>query len=342
MRSTKVTVQISDSIAKRFGFGDQREVTINVNLNDAESGIAFMISQLAYLEEQMYAVPYANIVFETLVPIVTNIPEGAQSVNYRSYDGATVGKFLGAKATDLPLVAAEYQLHNVPLGYGGLAMTYSLDELRAAAMANINLDSDQAVLAYRGAREHQQQVVLFGDASRDMNGLLNHKNVTVANGTVDWDAEDTTPEQIVDEVNKFIGKVWTDSKQYFLPNTLLIPGERYNMLVTKKMNAASDMSILTYLQNNNLYTNRTNQKLDIHPLPHLTAAELAANGVSNSNKDRMVIYERSLLNLKAYMPIAPRFIAPQFRGLNVETNMEYKISGTEFIYPTCAVYVDLV
>lgn len=339
-----ITIAIKDALAERFGMNEGKGFTrsINANLNDADSGIAFMVSQVAYLEQQMYEVPYADIVFERLVPMVTDVPEGIQAINYRSYDGATMGKFLGAKADDLPVVTAEAKIHSVPVSYGGLACSYSLDELRTAAQAGVNLDTMQSTLAFRGAREHQQKVVFFGDSARDMNGLLNHPNVTVSNGTVDWDGASTTPEQIVNEINKFITEVWTASKQRFLPNTILIPGTRYGMLNSTKMNAASDVSALTYLQRNNLYTNRTGLPLNIEPLPFLEAAELASAGVSNSNKDRMVVYDRNILNLKAWMPIAPRFVAPQYHGLKIEVPMEYKVSGTEFIYPTSAMYVDLV
>lgn len=339
-----ITIVINDALAERFGMNNGKGFsrTVNATMNDADSGIAFMVSQVAYLEQQMYEVPYADIVFEQLVPMVTNVPEGIQAINYRSYDGATMGKFLGAKSDDLPTVTAEAKIHTVPVSYGGMLVSYSLDELRTAAYTGFNLDEAQANMAYRGSREHQQKVVFFGDEERGMSGLLNHPNVTVSNGTVDWDGASTTPEQIVNEINKFIGQVWTTSKQRFLPNTVLIPGSRYEMLNSTKMNAASDVSALTYLQRNNLYTRRTGMTLNIEPLPQLEAAELSAAGVSNSNKDRMVVYTRDIMNLKAWMPIAPRFVAPQYKGLKIETPMEYKISGTEFIYPTSAMYVDLV
>lgn len=339
-----ITIAIQDALAERFGMNEGKGFsrTINANLSDADSGIAFMVSQVAYLEQQMYAVPYANIVFESLVPMVTDVPEGIQAINYRSYDGATMGKFLGARADDLPLVSAEGKLNTVPVSYGGIGVKYSLDELRTAALTGFNLDTQQSNLAYRGAREHQQKVVFFGDAERGMTGLFNHPNVTVSNGTVDWDGASTTPEQIIGEINAFISEVWTASKQYFLPNTVLMTGKRFTLLNSLKMNAASNISALNYLRQNNIYTEITGLPLDIRPLPYLEAAELAKMGVSNSNKDRMVIYDRNITNVKAWMPIAPRFVAPQYLGLNIQVPMEYKISGTEFIYPTSAMYVDLV
>lgn len=337
MNKNLITVAISDAIAQRFGV-QPGERQISAYLGDAESGVAFMISQIAYLEQQIYEVKYADIVFDQLVPMETNIPEGAASVAYRSYDGATIGKFLGARADDIPLVAAEAQVHTVQLGYSGIGTKYSLDEARTAALAGMPLDAAQARIAYRGARMHQQNVVLFGDASRGMYGLLNHPNVTKTNSTVDWATADI--DAIVGEINDAISTVWVNSKQRFLPNTLLIDGARYAKLVNRKISEAGNVSALKYLMENNLYKVQTNKDLEIRPIPHVAADVLAANGVSNGGKARMVAYEKHIDNLKAYMPIPPRFVAPQLINLHIITPMEYKNSGTEFIYPTSAIYID--
>ena len=76
------------------------------------------------------------------------------------------------------------------------------------------------------------------------------------------------------------------------------------------------------------------------PLPQLLGAQMKALGGQTNAYDRMVAYEKNPENLVAYMPIAPRFVAPQYRGLQVVTPMEYKISGTEFRYPGAAAYCD--
>ena len=334
----QIKINIADSIANRFGI-QSGERMISANLNDADAGIAFMISQLAYLEQTAYETPYAPIIFEQLVPINTAPQEGALSVNYFSFDGRTRADFIGAHANDLPSVGIERQMHNVPLGYAGLSMTYTLDELRTAAMVGQNLDATQATLCYRGARELQQKVVLYGDASRGMKGLINNDLVKKTNASVDWLNDATTADQIIKDVNDQITAVWLDSKQTYLPNTILLDGTRYSHLVNKRLSNYNDRSLLTYLQENNLYFNVTGKKLDIRPLAQLEGAELKSQGVNNG-KARMIVYDRSPVNLNAYMPIAPRFIAPQQRGLSVVTPMEFKISGTEIRYPMAMRYVD--
>jgi hypothetical protein len=94
-------------------------------------------------------------------------------VNYISYDGVTLGKFIGASADDLPDVTLSAK-SSVPIGYAGNKYSYSLDELRKSQQLRIPLDSSKAKLAFRGAQEHTQRVAYFGDAARGMTGLFNN------------------------------------------------------------------------------------------------------------------------------------------------------------------------
>ena len=333
MEKKIISVAISDAYADRFGV--QSSLQYNKNLTDAESGVAFMISQLAYVEPKLYETPYADIVFDSLVPIDTSVPEWIDTVNYRSYDGATVGKFIGSAAKDLPSVALQAQIHTVQLGYAGLSCKYSLDELRKTSALNMPIDQTQMKLAYRGSREHKQNIVLFCDSKRGMYGLHNHTNVTKTNSAVNWNT--ASADEILNDVNSALADVWTDSNQRFMPNTLLLDTKRYVKLANTRLNDVTSQTILEFIQQKNICTMQTGVKLDIRPLPQLLAANMNAAGVEN--KDRMVVYQKSPENLVAYMPIAPRFIAPQYNGLEVVSPMEYKISGTEFRYPTCAEYV---
>jgi hypothetical protein len=74
----------------------------------------------------------------------------------------------------------------------------------------------------------------------------------------------------------------------------------------------------------------------------LSAAQLAANGVSNGGKDRMMAYELNDENLAMQVPIPWRSLAPQMHNLMVKVPCEYKISGTEFRYPFSGAYRDHV
>lgn len=317
-----------------------KSIAVPTTVLDADGGAAFYISQLAALETQVYAVPYADIIYLEDVSIAPNIPEYATHWNYRSYDGAAVGKFISANAQDLPRVAQSAQLHQVELGYAGIECHYSLDELRATSAMNMPIDSMQAELAYRGSEEHSQRVAYFGDASRNMSGLLNNPNVTKTSATVNYLT--CTGQELFDMLNNPIFAVIKASKRFHTPNTVLLFPDLWKRATSLLMSGYTDRTVMEHFMINNAYTQLTKQEIDVKIRFQLTAAELAANGVSNGNKDRIVVYEKSERNMAVAKPIPFRMLAPQLMGLGVTVPAEYKISGTEIRYPLCAAYVDML
>jgi len=307
---------------------------------DADGGAAFYISQLAALETQIYEVPYADITYLEDVNVLGNIPEYATHWNYRSYDGAAMGKFISANAQDLPRVAQSAKLHSVELGYAGVECHYSLDELRSTSAMNMPIDTMQAELAYRGSEEHSQRVAYFGDAGRQMDGLFNNPNVTKTSAVVNYAT--CTGQELFDLLNNPVFAVVKASKRFHTPNTVLMFPDLWKRATSLLMTGYTDRTVMEHFMINNAYTQLTKQQIDVKIRFQLTAAELAANGVSNSNKDRYMVYDKSERNLAIAKPIPFRMLAPQMLGLGITVPAEYKISGTEFRYPLCAMYVDML
>lgn len=335
-------VKIGDAMASRMGLpaGDNK---IDIRMTDAgmASGIAFAVSQLAALEKKAYETPYAKIVFKEIVPIDTTPNEGAIALNYFSFDGVAKADWIGSSSNDLPSVGLLRQMHTVPFGYAGIALEYNLNELRAAALVGQDLNSDQAVLCHRAAEEMMQHIVFYGDKSRGMKGFFNDSNVETKTSTLDWTAKDTTADDIIADLNAALEHIWLGSKQTYVPNTILIDGTRYAILSKTRLSQYNDKTLLTYFKENNVVSGITagTGNVDIRPLAQLEASEMKANKV-NSGKARMVVYDRNPINMSAYMPIAPRFIAPQAIDLKIRVPMEFKCSGTEIKYPQSVVYVD--
>ena len=335
---TKISVAVADAYAERNGLPKGHMVTFNDGLPTVDDGIAFYISQLANLEARIYQSKYTAINFASLIPVNTNVPEWADSWDYISYDAVTIGKFIGSSADDLPNVAIAANKSSVPIGYAGNSYDYSLDELRKSQQMRIPLDSTKAQAAFRGSQEHTQRVAYFGDASRQMTGLFNNANLAVDSSTVNW-ATATGPELVAD-MNSLLVKVWTSSANVHVPNVLVLDSTRWAQISSKRMDTGTDTTVLEFFKKNNLYTSLTGGELRVEPRLQLTAANLAAAGVSNGNKDRMLAYELNDENLGMVNPIPWRALAPQMKALNVFIPAEYKISGVEFRYPFSGAYRD--
>jgi hypothetical protein len=335
---TKISVAVADAYAERNGLAKGHQVTFTDGLPTVDDGIAFYISQLANLEARIYQAKYTAINFQDLVPINTNVPEWADSWDYISYDAVTVGKFIGSSADDLPNVAIAANKTSVPIGYAGNSYDYSLDELRKSQQMRIPLDTTKAQAAFRGSQEHVQRVAYFGDAARQMTGLFNNTNVQLDSSTINWATD--TGANIVQDMNSLLVKVWVNSANVHVPNVLVLDSVRYAQISSKRMDTGTDTTVLQFFLLNNLYTQLTGNALRVVPRLQLTAANLAAGGVSNGSKDRMMAYELNDENLGMVMPISWRALAPQMKGLNVFVPAEYKCSGVEVRYLFSAAYRD--
>lgn len=318
----------------------QNAINVPTEFRDADGGIAFYISQLAQIEQTVYATPYADITYLQDIPVVSGIPEFASHWNYRSYDGVTVGKFIGANAVDLPRVAQSAKLHTVPLNYGGIECHYSIDELRTTASQNMPIDTMQQQLAYRGYEEHSQKVAYFGDSQLGMAGLFNNSNVTVTSATVNYAT--ATGQELFNMLNDPLFDIIKLSKNFHLPNTIRVFPDLWKRMNSTLMTGYTDRTVMEHFRINNSFTLMTGQEIDIQVRYQLTAAELAAGGVSNGSKDRVLIYEKNDRNLGVAKPIPFRMLAPQSRSLAITVPAEYKISGTEIRYPLSAIYLDML
>ena len=294
---------------------------------------SFFIGQLTGLLAQVYEAKYPDILYHELVPVNTSLPRGIQNVSYRSYDGVTMAKFIGASASDLPRVAMSANLTTVPVGYGGIEANWNLAELEASQLLGQPIDSVQLRLAFRGYQEHAQRVALFGDETRGMGGLLDNKNVTLTSSSVDWDTV-TDNQVIIDELDKAVKLVWNTTKGAFLPNVLLIPADKFTKISSKRMMPGTDTSILNWYKENN-FAKTMGRELEIRPLFQLN--DMGANG-----KGRIVAYTRTADCLEMYQPLPFETLPPQYQGVQVNVPSHYKTSGTDFKQPLSACYVDLI
>lgn len=335
----KIVAAIDAAIAYQIG-RDNLQVTFNDGLPTVDDGLAFYISQLASLESRIYEAKYAAINYAELIPVHTDLPEWVDQWDYISYDAVTIGKFIGANADDLPDVALNANKSSVPIGYAGNKYSYSLDELRKSQQMRIPLDTTKARMAFRGAQEHTQRVAYFGDAARNMTGLFNNPNLALSNSTLNWYDPATTGDQIVADLNKILVDVYINSATVHVPDTLIMDAARFAFISNKRMGTITDKTILEYFRTNNQFTALTGRPIEIYSRLQLSAAQLAAAGVFNGNKDRIVAYERNDENLGMQVPIPWRSLAPQMWNLKVNVPCEYKISGTEFRYPFSGAYRD--
>lgn len=300
---------------------------------DAATGLAFLISQLTYLEAKMYEKKYKAITYPLLIPISNEAGEWAESITYFYMDGRAIAEFVGTKSLNVPIAEIGTEKVTVPVELGATGYEYSDEEMRQAIQLNRPLPAMKTSVARRAVEELTQRTAMVGDVSHNLPGFINNTNITAAtvvnpgSGT-EW--INKTPNQVLFDINDFMGDVFVDSLQVEKPDTLALPTAQWNYLAGTPRSDNSDTTLLSWLIANSPYLTSDG---DIIP-----TSELAGAGAGST--DRMMAYTKDPDKVIYHIPMPLRFTEPQRKGRGFEVPGEFKIGGVEFRYPGSARYAD--
>lgn len=301
--------------------------------NDAQAALGFALSQTSYIERTVNQTVYPDVQYASLIPIDTSANPWTKSVTYFSGDKFGRADWINGNSDDIPMAGTnltkfETQVYTAGIGYG-----WGLEELEQARMLGHNLPADDAMAARRAYEEMVDRVAFFGDASKNLQGLVNSTAVTATSAaTGNW--ETATPAQILADINgaligQFSGTLFTS-----FADTLLLPYEKYLLLATRMVSDNSDMSILNWLLANNAYTAQTGGRLIIRGIRGLGSA-------GAGNTARMVAYRRDPNVVKMHIPMPHRFLPAHAAGpIRVEVPGIFRLGGVDVRRPKEVAYVD--
>lgn len=290
-----------------------------MNVTDSDA-LAYLMSNLAHKEAMFWERKYTPIRYQELIPVSFEAGEWATSVEIHYMDAATEGRFIGSSGDDIAFARASTGRDQLPVRYGGIGYEYNLEELRQAAFLQKPLDAMLANAARRGYEEHAQRVAFLGDSTRGLEGLLNHSTVPTAAAASTF-ALAADGDAIAAIINEPINQILEQSQGAEVPDTVLLPISRLNLLRTTRLDTTvSAMTIGDYVQAHNA----TGRPLRFIGLPQLT--------------NSMVVYSSSPDVMVMHIPLPLRFLAPQPTNLKVRIPGEYKLSGVEMRFPGAVRY----
>lgn len=324
--ATLDTLRTNDAVA-RLIVGDMHG-------RDAQEALAFMVSQLAYTEAQVFERLYQPMQYEQLIPISYEAGEWADSIRYEIYDYAGRGKRSSGKGRDINLVDVAYADKSFTVLSGNIGYDYTTEELRRTAFLRRPISERKMAAAIDGYRRHMNDVGLFGEASGNLTGLFNNATVPVGNAPVGaWQTGPKTPAQILSDINTLIQTVWSATAFNDQITNIVMAPTRFAYIGATPRSDNSDKTILQYVKENNIA--KVQRGIDIDFQPGFGLDTLGAGGTM-----RMMGYVKSDQRLIMHIPLPLRFLAPQLIGLTVQIPGEYKYSGCEFRYPSSARYMD--
>jgi hypothetical protein len=183
-------------------------------------------------------------------------------------------------------------------------------------------------------------MVYFGVPEESVYGLVNNPNVTAttvpngASGTATWKTK--TADEILLDINQILNDAWA-AAQYDLsgmPNQILLPPAQFSYITTQKVSQAGNVSILTYLLENNI-AKANGVDLVIVPCRQCIGAGL-------SGKDRMVAYvnDDSKLYIDILQELKRMMTQPDVQKMAYLTSYIANIGQVKFLYYQCVQYYD--
>lgn len=294
----------------------------------------FMARELEAVEAELYRFKERELKYRRLIPISNRDNPGAETITYRMYSHVGMAKIISDYSQDLPRADVYGKSVSQPVRSLGIAVGYNHQEIRAAMMAGISLETEKAAAQRRGTREAESRIAWNGDAASGIPGLLDNANVPTlgapngAGGTADWASK--TPDEIIADIRLGCSTVRSQSKGVHNPNTLLLPNEQYDLIAGTPRNTQSDTTILEFI-----IKEKNSFGLEaVEPM----YGELD-NAFTSGTEDGAVFYEKSRENLELRIPMELQTYPMQERGLELIVPGESRIGGVVVRYPLAILFL---
>ena len=192
--------------------------TPQMNFDDDSDASVFFARELDYVKSQSYDVEYPEFTALKLFPVSSEINPGAETVTYYSYDKTGMAKIISNYATDLPRADVKGKPTTAIIKSLGDSYGYSIQEMRASAMAGKSLDARKAESARYQIDYLNNKIAWNGDAETGLRGVLSKDNdvplyvpATGAKGSTKW--ADKTEDEILADITGMLKQVARTTKK---------------------------------------------------------------------------------------------------------------------------------
>lgn len=291
----------------------------------------FLARELEAILARTFEVTYADIKYAQVLPISTEVGNGADSFTYRVFDSQGSMKIITDKASDLPRTDVLRREVTHPVRSLGGSFSYTIQETRAAAMVpGMNLEQRRANAVRRAYEEKVQQIAYYGDSTTSMKGFFNNDQVDKIVPDKWFTTNGVTTDEMLELLNEAPTRLVQNSNMKEMPNTMLVPYDVYRVISTTPRSATSDTTVMEFFL-------RTNPMIRaIEPINELEAAK---SGGALS-KDRIICYDRNPDKLQLHLPQPLEFLPPLRNNLEFTVAAHARIGGVALYYPKSVLVVE--
>lgn len=299
--------------------------------DSAEDASIFFARELDYIKSKSYDKIYPELSALANFPITHEIPEGAETMTYYSYEKTGMAAIISNYATDLPRADVKGRPTTVPVKSLGNSYGYSIQDMRASRMAGKSLDTRRAEAA-RYAMDRKTNVIAFaGDKETGLQGILSTDNnvpvYTLSTVTIDGkqytDFAHKSASEILADLNGMFAYQSKITKGVEKADTLMLPESVYIDITTRQV-PNTGYTVAKFLLENAPYLK------DIVTAPEL---EADAEETNPYGKGVTILYKNDSEKFSLEIPMAYMQHPLQNRNLEVIVPCESRVAGIIIYYP---------
>lgn len=318
-RSRLALLMQLNAIPQKFSVLDKK-----TGLYRDANGSAVIHRQLEYVEKEVYKVEYPELMGRQIVPIDHSIPTGAESFLYTMYDRIGEAQFVRDWSTDFPTVTIEGTPFTQTIKHLGSAYAISVQQIRAAAMAGMPLNTELAETAREVIERKLDRILAVGDASAGLGGFANNPNVPIVPITGNWGPA-TPGATILVDLMKLHSAVFLGSPDNTEVDTLVVAPSIYDRFLNP-LNEYNQASLMTWLKQNTPFKN----------IEKWSKLETAGAG----GTPRMVAWRKDARTAKGVIPQEFETAAPFVQGFVTTTSCHLSTGGVVVRQPKKMAYAD--
>ena len=302
-----------------------------MRFDGAEDASIFFARELDYIKSKSYDKIYPEFTALAKFPITHEVPEGAESMTYYSYEKVGMAEIISNYANDLPRADVKGAPTTAYIRSVGTSYGYSMQDMRASRMAGKSLDVRKASAARYAADLKVNTIAWAGDKKHNLMGVLSDGNniplytlKAVEGGKTSW--KDKSAQEILDDINGMTGYQAALTKNVERADTLVIPPAQYIDISTRRL-PNTDVTVRKFLMDNAPY------------LKDIISAPEIAGGSTETNPygvDLAFMFTNDPEKFSLEIPMPFYQYALQARSLEVVIPCEERVAGIVMYYPLSA------
>ncbi len=290
---------------------------------DANEGVIFA-RQLEYVESRVYEVKYPTLKARELFPVDYSVPTGAETFTYRMYDHQGAFNLITNYSDDFRRVNTTGTETTGKVHSFGAAVEYTVQDLRAAAMAGLPLQDHEMRAARRASEQKLDDIVLNGEANGNLFGIMTHPNIpnaaVPAGASTDTEWSEKTPDEILADMNDIVSDMIDTTNGVEAPDTLILPHAQYELINNTARSSTSDTTILQFFLRNNAHISR------VEPWYKL-------KGAGTGSTDVMIAYRNDPEVAEIVIPQEFEMFPPQPKNMAFNIPCHARFGGVRVRYP---------